>query len=486
MSGFTIQGWVRTIGYPAIFFEKQDESLKNPMSTDRDLNDLSEFAVQLRAESLPMHVQEKARACLLNGLAVGIGTIHARSALAAAQAMDLDEPAGGCATRFLDGKKTSSAHAAFANAALLSGRVQGDSHPCGHLGGVVLPAALAVAERSNASGEELLSAIIAGYEVALRIGRDHAADLSARGFRTTPCYGVLAAAVTAGRLMRFDGEGIANAIRLAVNFSGGLREYVDAGTGESPFQAAFAAKNGIHAAALVRCGTTAAPSALDGTAGFYRAFASKGVDYGRRLLEGLGTDYEFTTITYKQYPVCQFLRGVIRGLSILRQQVEPASAARLEITMNPFEADFIGIRYAGPFTTFPQTVMSAPFCAALAWTTGTATYAGLHDFTDARVLELIPGIDVISDPACKRYAPRLKVTMGDGKTLEWEDTSGEESYRLTWPDAVDMIHQLTDEVGIPRPFAEDLAAKVGMVGRSTSVAPVIESLRSAVAAAPVR
>ena len=48
--------------------------------------------------------------------------------------------------------------------------------------------------------------------------------------------------------------------------------------------------------------------------------------------------------------------------------------------MHPFEADFFGVRFAGPFTTFPQTFMSAPFCAALAWARGDATLAGLTDF----------------------------------------------------------------------------------------------------------
>ena len=118
-------------------------------------------------------------------------------------------------------RETSHGSAVFANAVLLSGRVQGDSHPCGHIGGVVIPAAIASAERAGTGGRAMLSSLVAGYEVALRIGRDHAADSSKRGFRTTPCYGVFGAVAAAARAQRFDSARTANAIALAANFAGG-------------------------------------------------------------------------------------------------------------------------------------------------------------------------------------------------------------------------------------------------------------------------
>src|SRR5258708_36922514 len=104
--------------------------------------------------------------------------------------------------------------------------------------------------------------------------------------------------------MGFDGEKIANAMRLAANFAGGLREYVAAGTEESAFQAGFAARNGLNVAALVNSGITAAPSRLHGSNGFYRASAEAGVDYRKRVTEKLGRAYEFTTGNYKPHPQC--------------------------------------------------------------------------------------------------------------------------------------------------------------------------------------
>jgi 2-methylcitrate dehydratase PrpD len=381
--------------------------------------------------------------------------------------------------RLIDGKSAPRAAAAFANAVLLSGRVQGDSHPCGHLGGVVIPATLAAAEHARASGAQYLSALIASYEISLRIGRDHAADLSTRGFRTTPCYGVFGASAGAGKLMGFDGDRIANAIRLAANFAGGLREYVDAATEESPFQAGFAARNGLHVADLISCGITAAPSALHGSNGFYRAFAEPGFDYGKRLVEDLGRHFEFTTVTFKQYPACQWLRGPIRGMAMLSKEARGARPRHIELTMNSFEADFVGVRYTGPFTSATQTVMSAPFCAALGWTEGTASYAGLRDFANTAVLDLIPKIRVISDASRRRYEPHLRVVTESGAVLEWEDTAGQDSYRISWDAAVMMTRQLTEEVGVPAALADALIERVEQVERASSVQPIIDAVCAA-------
>jgi 2-methylcitrate dehydratase PrpD len=426
-------------------------------------------------------VVQTAKACLLYGLGVGIGTRRARPALLAAAA-SREEGAAGNTTRFLDALPATHGSAVFANAVLLSGRVQGDSHPCGHIGGVVIPATLASAERAGIGGRHMLAALIAGYEVSLRIGRDHAADLSLRGFRTTPCYGVFGAAVAAARARRFDRDSVASAIGLAANFSGGLREYVDAGTEESPFQAGFAARNGLYVADVVAQGLRAAPTALHGKSGFYRAFGEPGIDYGRRLTEELGTHFEFTSVTYKEYPACQFLRGLIRGLAELAKQAAGARPESIEVHMNPYEADFIGVRYTGPYTSATQTVMSAPFCSALGWTTGTASFDGLRKFDDPDVLALIPRIAIVSDPARARYEPYMRVAMSDGSVLQWEERAGDSIYRVDWKAAVTMTRQLCDEVAVPEALASRLIASVESIDDERSVAPLISAVCAATTA----
>jgi 2-methylcitrate dehydratase PrpD len=447
------------------------------------LEALAAFAATVAAPSLPPAVLEKARACLLYGLAVGIASAGEEAPCRAARAMDRETGgSGGPATRLLDGHAAPPGAAAFANGVLLHSRVQDDSHPAGHLGVVVLPAALAVGEAERCDGPSLLAGAVAGYEVALRIGRDHAAALSARGFRTTPAYGVIGAAAAASRLRRLDAARTARALALAANFAGGLREFARAGSGEYAVHAGIAARNGITAADLAAEGVEAAGSILEGPAGFFRAFGDA-PGAGDRLAEKLGDEFEMARVTYKPYPICQFHRGVVRGALALRARAAGAALARLRVELHPFEAGFVGVRHAGPFRSFSETMMSAPFCAALAWTHGAVTLAGLTAFEDPAVLAAVPRVAVQADPARPRYRPRLAATLADGRRLEWEEPDGEDADRLTWPAAVEMAERLGAEAGLPPGAVRRLVDAVAGLEAAPGLDRILEAATAAAALA---
>ncbi|MGH7330989.1 MAG: MmgE/PrpD family protein, partial [Polyangiaceae bacterium] len=341
--------------------------------------------------------------------AVGVASVHAEQPHAAARAQSSGAQRA-TATRILDGSAVTAEEAAYANATLFHARCQEDAHPAGHFGAVVLPAALAVAEATSSSGADLLVAIVAGYETALRIGRDHVVDLSARGFRSTSAYGVFGAAAAAARLRRLDAERTAHALAIAANAACGLRAFVAAGSDEYAFHAAFAAQNGLMAAALAANGADGPLDVLESDAGFFAAFGTAGCDYSKRIAEGLGEQFEMERVTFKPYPTCQFHRAFIAGLMRLRAQAGTTPASSIEIRMHPVEADFWGVRFTGPFRRFSQAFMSAPFCAAVAWIRGNVRFADLHDFDDPDVQALVERVFIVSDPRRERYRPSLHVT----------------------------------------------------------------------------
>ena len=443
------------------------------------LRALARFAARTEARTLPADVVEKSKACLLYGMAVGVACMRVAQPALAARAIAGD----GAATRFFDDAMCDAGVAAFANGTLFHSRVQDDAHPAGHVGVVVVPAALAMAETVAADGAELIAALVAGYETALRIGRDHTTDASARGFRTTPIYGVFGAAAAAGRLLRLDEDKMTHALALAANMAGGLREYAESGSEDFPFHAGMAAGNGIMAARLAAAGAASGPTALDGKAGFFRAYGEPGRDYAARLAVDLGSVFEMLAVTYKLYPICQFHRGIVEGCCTLRERAGPASLVSLTIRMHPFEADFFGVRFAGPFATFPQTFMSAPFCAALAWARGDATLAGLTDFGAADIHELVPRITIVADAGRPRYAPRIEARLRDGTTLEWEARDAADAYLLTWDAARRMASVLSTEVEVPPEETQRLVAAVRELGATTSLSNVIGAMRAACRAA---
>lgn len=446
-----------------------------------DLRALADFAAATSLAAIPAHVVEKAKSCLLYGISVGIASVGAEQSHDAVRSLDAEgegSPLRG-ATRFLDGALCGAGAAAFANAVLFHARCQEDAHPAGHIGAVVLPAAVAAAEQRNCSGADLISAIVAGYEVALRIGRDHAVDLSVRGFRTTPAYGVFGAAAAAARVARLDGAQTVNALGLAANSAAGLREFVQAGSEDFPYQAGFAARNGLACANLAAVGVQSAPTALSGGAGFFAAFAGNSSKYSARLAHELGLSFEMEAIAYKPYPICQFHRGIVRGLCVIREAAAGISMEKIDIHLNPIEAEFWGVRFAGPFRRFPQTFMSAPFCAALAWSSGNVSFAALHNFDDRAVLALVPRINVVADEHRERYRPLLLVRLNDGRTLHWEEMAGADAYCLNWKVAQQMAKTLCAEAGVEDFLIGRLIGAVATVCQAQNIGDLITTLREA-------
>ncbi|MGQ0674823.1 MAG: MmgE/PrpD family protein [Rhodospirillales bacterium] len=108
---------------------------------------------------MPPAIVAKAKACLLYAMAVGIASMKSRQANEAARA--IDEGSTGGATRFYDDRVTGPSQAAFANGALFHARVQDDAPAAGHVGVVVTPAAIAMAQAAGADGRHQRAATLA-------------------------------------------------------------------------------------------------------------------------------------------------------------------------------------------------------------------------------------------------------------------------------------------------------------------------------------
>jgi len=455
-------------------------------NTTSPLTALAEFAASLNTDSCPDSVVLKSKALLLYAIAVGVTSAGAPVLRKVGAAIKREYGGTPEATSLLDGLRFPVGAAAFCNAVMCHVRIQDDAHPAGHMGTVIVPAALAAAESCGASGKDLLSAIIAGYEVALRIGRDHAADLSERGFRTTPIYGTFGAAAAGARILGLNATETLHALATATHAMGALREFADAGTDEYPFQAGYAARNGLTAVLLASAGISGTSSALTGRAGFFRAFGKNDRDYASRLLENLGTYYETERVTYKPYPGGQWHRGVIRAFTTLRDQAVGQELDTAEVHMHPFEARFLGLDYNGPFNTYAQAFFSIPFCAALAWLHGTVTFAELNRFDDPAVLDIVARTHVVSNESCERYKPVIRIKLRDGRTFERSEAAGEDFYNLTWDIAVEMTKRFCKEASVSVSHADRLIDSVSSIDAIQNIAPLINAATSIAAICSVQ
>ena len=158
------------------------------------------FVSSLEYRQLPDQVVDKLKASILHAMVVsiiGAQTHHGEAAIA----MTKDEeakPDG--ATILVDGSRATRGGAAFANSKLMHATNQTDSYRMLiHPGPCIIPAGLATAELSGASGQDFITALAAGYEVEARIAGDFIPTTQARGFRCSPVYGTLGAAITTGK-----------------------------------------------------------------------------------------------------------------------------------------------------------------------------------------------------------------------------------------------------------------------------------------------
>jgi 2-methylcitrate dehydratase PrpD len=446
---------------------------------EEPLRVLARFSATVELSSLPESVIDKARALLLYAVGVGMASVDAPGLTATLAALCTEY--GSCsdgASCLVDGARLAPGAAAFANAVLFHSRIQDDAHPAGHMGTIIVPAALALAETRGCSGARLIEAIVSGYEVALRIGRDHARDLSERGFRTTPIYGALGAAAACARLLGLGPERTVSALALTTHGATGLRQFADAGTDEYPYQAGFAARCGMTSALLAAEGIEGTDTALTGRAGLFRAYARAEPNYASRLIERLGDHYEIEAVTYKPYPGGQFHRGVIRGFVELGERLKRDAVEAAHVHLHPFEAHYLGLDYRGPFSTYSQAFFSVPFCAALAWLYGTVTFAGLHRFEDPAILGFVARTQVVSDDARERYKPMIRLELKDGRCVEWTDDAGESGYALDWDSASGMLLSFARELGWAPVSVERLRGAVHRIASAGTVGELLQAARA--------
>ncbi|MEO8441537.1 MAG: MmgE/PrpD family protein, partial [Betaproteobacteria bacterium] len=132
-----------------------------------------------------------------------------------------------------------------------------------HPGSLAVPAALAVGEAGGGvSGRELIAAIVAGYEVGLRVGLAAKGGMFARGFHNQGTTGVFVAAAAAARVLKLDAVQTQHALGIAGSQAAGLMA-VQEGAMTKGFHSGRAAQSGVYAAKLARLGYTGIPDVLE-------------------------------------------------------------------------------------------------------------------------------------------------------------------------------------------------------------------------------
>lgn len=286
---------------------------------------------------------------------------------------------------------------------------------------VVVPAALAVAEQRGATGREFLTAVVLGYEVAIRVGESVGKTHYFHWHNTSTCGGYGAAAA-AGWLLGLDEKRMTWALGNAGTQAGGLWEFIADGAMSKFLHAGRAAANGVLAAELSSLGFTGARRILEGRQGFFAATAPDGNPAA--VTAGLGDGWKLPGSSIKPYPACRHTHAAVDATLALREAhgLNNADVDRIEIDAYQSTIDLTD--NPAPATPYAAK-FSVQYCVARALADGAVKIA---DFDPVRIAEpamrtLMQRTTVRLDRELDARVPmqlpsRVRLMLQDGRTVE--------------------------------------------------------------------
>lgn len=399
----------------------------------------ADYAIGLASTDIPSTTRHNAARCILDWYAGTIagGVLPPATLLAEAFAAT----GHGAASLLPDGRMTDARTAALINGAASHTVEVDDIYSPGlyHPGSPVISAAVAMAEAEGASGADLVTAVIAGYEVSNRIART-VNPAHYRYWHTTATVGHFGGVVAAGMILRLNAEQMAHGLTTVTSFAAGLRHAFASDAMGKAFHVGRAAEAGVLGALAAKHGVTGVPDMLEGERGFSQAM-SHDVDWDDAFADLDGT-FTIDRTTQKAHACCghtfaaiDATQEIVKGQGLKPEDIKVIRVgtyrAGVEICANkdpktPYEAKF----------SLPYTVA----LAARDMRTGPASFSeDCLNETDQRTM--MAKVEYYLDERCEGVFPKLRSAYVDIETVDGRSFSQHQPSRRG-----DPADPLTDDM----------------------------------------
>lgn len=394
---------------------------------------LAEWVAALREDEIPGEVTSHIKLCLLDTLGCGLfgSTLPwGQTVIRFAQGLGHGEEA----TVWGDGSRLPAANAALANGTLVHAFEMDDLHASGvlHPGAVSVTAALAAAERRERTGGppvrggHLLTALVAGYEVAVRIGLASGHAQLRRGFHPAATTGVFGAAAASSRILELDADATQDALGTAGTQASGLMA-AQYGSMVKRMHMGRSAQSGIYGADLAAMGFRGVREVIEAPyGGFITTLIGDDSDLDR-ITDSLGERYELLGVGLKVYPSCGSSHTTVDALMAIKERcpdLGPETVESIVVRTTKSTRDHVGWPYVPDTVTSAQ--MNLPYTAAALLVDGALTVESFAEgrLRDPRLISLAHKVRVDVDPDLDqlgrehRHAVRVEVSLTDGRRFE--------------------------------------------------------------------
>jgi 2-methylcitrate dehydratase PrpD len=427
----------------------------------------------LRYDDLPNDAREVARHCVLDFF--GVTLAGAREPLVDFLVDSVAKPENASIASLIGRSERSTAvTAALVNGAAGHALDFDDAHMgmSGHPTVPVLPAVLALAEKTRANGKALLTAFVAGVELECRLGLLLGPRHYDIGFHSTGTLGTFGAAAAAAHLLGLDEPAWLHAMGLAGTQAAGLKSTF--GSMGKPLHAGRAASTGLVSALLAQRGFTAAPNVLEVAQGFAATHAGTLGDGAS--LDRVAGRFLIRDTLFKYHAACYLTHAPIEAARTIRarDRVSSDRVESVEVTVAPA---LLGVCNIQEPATGLEGKFSLRATTALALLgSDTAELATYSDTTmrDPALVRLRDRIRIVTDPALGTTRARVSVAAAGGRFTADADTGTPapdlSAQRARLREKFDAL--ATPVLGASR--AAELAEAVLHVDELTAAAPLLD------------
>ncbi len=356
----------------------------------------------------------------------------------------------------------------------------------GHPGAATVPVILALAQRQPVSGQELITAMEAGYEVGWRVGRALLPELMNRGYHAQSAIGVFVAAAAAGKILRLDPDQMTHALAIAGSHASGTMEFDQSGGEVKRLHNGMACCGGLRAALLAQLGLTGPATIFEGERGILKAMSGNSdVAPIVKDLRAVNDHPALYHAAMKRFPVNASQHSPIELLDKLvsEHDIDARQVVKIRVSVNE------GILLHGGTIDQPKEVIEAQF--SLRFSLALRMLKGNNDlqhyldralWSDPAMLEIGKTIELLCDPTAtgpRRFACAMSIQLSDGREVRGVLEAPKGSYQnpLSAAELQDKFYRLGRTV-LDDERLDTIAASVERIEKAESIA-ALSALMSA-------